>query len=283
MDAQQIDFLELLNKQVQYVVPRWQCRYRWGQSDIERLVEDLLTVAVAGPEERHYSGTLLTFPEPGAGGGGDDYRVVDGQQRLTTVSIVLTCIAAELGPEGQCGDWAAQIIRDGGGPDRVSPTSSSISTALWNGYEVCRPIIGVAGCPIGNRSCCLLVLRPSRIVRSPRCRGVQAGRPKRTTRSSSPRPPGCAGRRRRKSVPRVFRSSCSRASIPPCEFRFRRSCCEACLPRAEVGANLSGLGPLRIGQSFASSSGVTTCPRLACRLHFSTLAAYNSNYKRSGS
>ena len=45
MDAQQIDFLELLNKQVQYVVPRWQRRYRWGQSDIERLVEDLLTVA----------------------------------------------------------------------------------------------------------------------------------------------------------------------------------------------------------------------------------------------
>ena len=33
MDAQQIDFLELLNKQVQYVVPRWQRRYRWGQSD----------------------------------------------------------------------------------------------------------------------------------------------------------------------------------------------------------------------------------------------------------
>ena len=39
-------------------------------------------------------------------------RVVDGQQRLTTVSILLACIAAELGREGQCGDWTAQIIRD---------------------------------------------------------------------------------------------------------------------------------------------------------------------------
>ena len=112
MDAQQIDFLELLNKQVQYVVPRWQRRYRWGQSDIERLVEDLLTVAVAGPEARHYGGTLLTFPEPGAAGVVTTYRVVDGQQRLTTVSILLACIAAELGPEGQCGDWTAQIILD---------------------------------------------------------------------------------------------------------------------------------------------------------------------------
>ena len=112
MDAQQIDFLELLNKQVQYVVPRWQRRYRWGQSDIERLVEDLLTVAVAGPEARHYGGTLLTFPEPGAAGVVTTYRVVDGQQRLTTVSILLACIAAEFGLEGQCGDWTAQIIRD---------------------------------------------------------------------------------------------------------------------------------------------------------------------------
>ncbi len=39
-------------------------------------------------------------------------RVVDGQQRLTTVSILLACIAEALGSDGQCGDWTAQIIRD---------------------------------------------------------------------------------------------------------------------------------------------------------------------------
>ena len=39
-------------------------------------------------------------------------RVVDGQQRLTTVSILLACIAEALGPDGQYGDWTAQIIRE---------------------------------------------------------------------------------------------------------------------------------------------------------------------------
>ena len=112
MQAHHIEFLELLNAQVQYVVPRWQRRYRWGQTDIERLVEDLVTVAVGGPDAAHYGGTLLTFPEPGAAGVVKTIRVVDGQQRLTTVSILLACIAAELGPEGRCGDWTAQIIRD---------------------------------------------------------------------------------------------------------------------------------------------------------------------------
>ena len=112
MQAHHIEFLELLNGQVQYVVPRWQRRYRWGQSDIERLVEDLLTVAVAGPETAHYGGTLLTFPEPGAAGVVKTIRVVDGQQRLTTVSILLACIANALEPEGRCDDWTAQIIRN---------------------------------------------------------------------------------------------------------------------------------------------------------------------------
>ena len=112
MDARHIQFLQLLNGDVQYVVPRWQRRYRWSHSDIERLVEDLLTIAVAGPDATHYGGTLLTFREPGPPGVMSTIRVVDGQQRLTTVSILLACISAELGPEGRCGDWTAKIIRD---------------------------------------------------------------------------------------------------------------------------------------------------------------------------
>ena len=112
MQAEQTDFLELLNGQYQYVVPRWQRRYRWGQADIGRLVDDLVTIAAAGPEAAHYGGTLITFREPGAAGVVSTIRVVDGQQRLTTVSILLACIADQLGPDGRCGDWTAQIIRD---------------------------------------------------------------------------------------------------------------------------------------------------------------------------
>ena len=112
MDAQSIKFLELLNGQVQYVVPRWQRRYCWGQSDIERLVEDLVTIAAADSSATHYGGTLLTFRDPGAAGVVTTIRVVDGQQRLTTVSILLASIAAELGPEGDCDGWTRQIILD---------------------------------------------------------------------------------------------------------------------------------------------------------------------------
>ena len=111
MQAHQIQFLELLNGQVQYVVPRWQRRYSWGQREIERLVDDLVTVAAAETVAGHYDGTLLTFPEPGPAGVAPTIRVVDGQQRLTTVSIILAAIAERLGSEGDCDGWTAGIIR----------------------------------------------------------------------------------------------------------------------------------------------------------------------------
>ena len=148
MQAQQTDFLELLNGQVQYVVPRWQRRYRWGQPDIERLVEDLVTIAGAGPAAAHYGGTLLTFREPGAAGVVNTIRVVDGQQRLTTVSILLACIAAELGPDGRCRDWTAQIIRDDRLTNPGKPPAKLRKLRLQDGDEE-EYRLGLEGRPAG--------------------------------------------------------------------------------------------------------------------------------------
>lgn len=148
MFARPIEFLELLNGQFQYVVPRWQRRYCWDQFDIARLVEDLLTVAAAGPDATHYGGTLLTFPEPGPAGVVKTYRVVDGQQRLTTVSILLGCIAAELGPEGRYGDWTAQIIRDHRLMNHDQRPEKRRKLRLQNGDEE-EYRLGLEGNPMG--------------------------------------------------------------------------------------------------------------------------------------
>ena len=112
MEAQHIGFLDLLNGRVQYVVPRWQRRYCWGEADIERLVDDVLTVAVADPDATHYGGTMLTFQDAGPAGVVSTRHVVDGQQRLTTVSILLSCIAAQLGPNDRSVGWGAEDIED---------------------------------------------------------------------------------------------------------------------------------------------------------------------------
>ena len=111
MKAKQIPFLELFNQRVQYLVPRWQRRYRWGKPQIERLLNDLLAIATTGAGDRsHYGGTMITVLE--RRGVVRKYRVVDGQQRMTTVSLLLACIAQRLGSEGQCGELTGKGIRD---------------------------------------------------------------------------------------------------------------------------------------------------------------------------
>ena len=135
MDPHHISFQNLFGGHVQYVVPRWQRRYCWGQSDIQRLVEDLVTVAKARPGATHYGGNLLTFPESPAAGVMNVQRVVDGQQRLTTVSILLACIADKLGEEGQWGDWTAEFIREHRLTNPRMPPEKRFKLRLQNGDD----------------------------------------------------------------------------------------------------------------------------------------------------
>ena len=110
MKAKEIGFLDLFNGNVQYLVPRWQRRYRWGKTEIDRLLEDLRAIAHADNQERpHYGGTMITVLEKS--GVFKIHRVVDGQQRLTTVSMLLACIAEVLGSDGKCGELTSQRIR----------------------------------------------------------------------------------------------------------------------------------------------------------------------------
>ena len=110
MKAREIRFLDLFDGKVQYLVPRWQRRYRWGETEIRRLLDDLLTIADAKNQARpHYGGTMITVLEsPGVV---KIHRVVDGQQRLTTVSLLLACIAETLGSDGKCGELTGKDIR----------------------------------------------------------------------------------------------------------------------------------------------------------------------------
>ena len=112
MKAKETPFFALFNQNVQYLVPRWQRRYVWGETEIDRLIEDMLAIADAENQARpHYGGTLITVRESSSSVM-MVYRVVDGQQRLTTVSMLLACIADTLGPDGVHGDLTPEDIRD---------------------------------------------------------------------------------------------------------------------------------------------------------------------------
>ena len=112
MQASHHPFMQLLGVHVQYVVPRWQRRYAWGSREIDALLADLRSVGSRPDDVQHYAGALLTCPQPGPAGALAVHRVVDGQQRLVTVSLVYARLAELLGTDGQSGEWTAALIRD---------------------------------------------------------------------------------------------------------------------------------------------------------------------------
>lgn len=76
-----------------YVIPIYQRNYAWGDDEINALVKDVHDSFLKNQQAPYYIGTLVTFHR-----GDRVYEVIDGQQRLTTIYILLKV----LGVEGVC-------------------------------------------------------------------------------------------------------------------------------------------------------------------------------------
>lgn len=88
---------ELLEGTKQYQVPLYQRTYAWRSAQLERLWEDLALLAedraAHGSQVTHFLGSLVLAPTPDIGPAGvSKYLVVDGQQRLTTTTLLLAAI-----------------------------------------------------------------------------------------------------------------------------------------------------------------------------------------------
>lgn len=67
-----------------YVIPVYQRNYAWEEDEITALVKDVYDSFVKNKNDFYYIGTLVTYKR-----GESVYEVIDGQQRLTTIYIIL--------------------------------------------------------------------------------------------------------------------------------------------------------------------------------------------------
>src|ERR1700686_4699352 len=74
-------------------VPKYQREYTWGRKEWEQLLQD-----IEENEPGYFMGSLICVKEGGDPVPGDElvYEVVDGQQRLTTLSLLRMAIYAAL-------------------------------------------------------------------------------------------------------------------------------------------------------------------------------------------
>ncbi len=94
--ARETTLQELLEGSKQYQVPLYQRTYSWTPRQLERLWEDIEKLAQdrrSAPTTTHFIGSLVLAPSPSNGPTGvQEFLVVDGQQRLTTLSVLLCAL-----------------------------------------------------------------------------------------------------------------------------------------------------------------------------------------------
>lgn len=85
---------KLLGGMVKYVIPRYQRKYVWKKKHQQDLFEDLVFVYSQNNDENKISHFFSTFILERSGNinGIDYFTVIDGQQRLSTVSTILSVL-----------------------------------------------------------------------------------------------------------------------------------------------------------------------------------------------
>ena len=89
-----------------YVIPTYQRNYAWGVDELAQLIQDVADYASENPAGRYYIGTLVVFPRKNDEGT-VIYETVDGQQRLTTLNIILCALKNELSIKDL--DWYKRV------------------------------------------------------------------------------------------------------------------------------------------------------------------------------
>lgn len=90
MKAYEKDFLRFLEgSDKNFIIPVYQRNYDWKKEQCKQLFEDLLEIRRRN-FRKHFFGSIVSLYDPNGRNG--DYLIIDGQQRITTVSILLIAI-----------------------------------------------------------------------------------------------------------------------------------------------------------------------------------------------
>ena len=113
MKATEARLLEFLKKSTQFVIPIYQRTYSWTNRECQQLWDDIVRTGKNDAIAAHFVGSIVYIERgiyqvssPSA------LLVIDGQQRLTTVMLILEALARRLGAEEPIDGFSAKKIRN---------------------------------------------------------------------------------------------------------------------------------------------------------------------------
>src|SRR6185312_9483148 len=98
MIATQAKLLDFLKKSPQFVIPIYQRTYSWTEKECDQLWSDVIRAGENDDANAHFVGSVV-YVEKGIYqvSSQSPLLVIDGQQRLTTVTLLLEALSRHLG------------------------------------------------------------------------------------------------------------------------------------------------------------------------------------------
>ena len=111
MKAVQANLLNFLRVSPQFVIPIYQRTYSWTERECRQLWEDILRAGRSDSIQAHFVGSIVYIQDSGPVTMRESLLVIDGQQRLTTVSLLLEALAQILGDDEPVDGFSTPKIR----------------------------------------------------------------------------------------------------------------------------------------------------------------------------
>lgn len=97
MKAVDTNLLKLLKKSERFVVPIYQRVYSWGRIECLQLLSDIIRAGSRNGQYDHFTGSIVYIErDQGSNTAREPDLIIDGQQRVTTVTIILAALARHL-------------------------------------------------------------------------------------------------------------------------------------------------------------------------------------------
>lgn len=153
----QLSIKDMLNGRVHYVIPMYQRNYAWEEGEITQLIQDVIDSLMADRKRNYYIGTLVVFERPErASGNRAVFETIDGQQRLTTLSLLASYLknadlcdvswyeelAIDFDSRKHSSKTFAAIFKGGFKDDPAEVLGEhEINSAILNGYRLIKKIL----------------------------------------------------------------------------------------------------------------------------------------------
>lgn len=113
MKASEAGFLDFIKKSPQFVIPIYQRTYSWTEKECRQLWDDVLRAGSSEAINVHFVGSVV-YVESGLSQVTQfsPLLVIDGQQRLTTVTMLIAALAEVLGESEPVDGFSARKLRN---------------------------------------------------------------------------------------------------------------------------------------------------------------------------